>query len=77
MLKVTCAIIIHQNKILVAQRNPNSDHPLMWEFPGGKLNPRETIRECVIREIKEELDIEIEVRQSMIAIKQKNQELQL
>ena len=69
MLKVTCAIIIHQNKILVAQRNPNSDHPLKWEFPGGKLNPRETIRECVIREIKEELDIEIEVRQSMIAIK--------
>jgi len=68
MFKVTCAIIIRRNKILVAQRNESSDHPLKWEFPGGKLNPSETIEECIIREIREELDIEIEVRKTMIAV---------
>lgn len=61
MLKVTCAIILHQNKILITQRNATSDHPMKWEFPGGKLKLRETIEECIIREIKEELEIEIVV----------------
>ena len=69
MQKVTCAIIVHQNKILVTQRNPDSDHPLKWEFPGGKLNPGETAEECIFREIKEELDIEIDIRESMVAVK--------
>lgn len=69
MLKVTCAIIIHENKILVAQRNASSEHPLKWEFPGGKLNPDETVEECIIREIREELEIEIEIRESMISVK--------
>jgi len=69
MLKVTCAIIIHQNKILVAQRNASTDHPLKWEFPGGKLNPEETIEECIIREIREELEIEIEILEPIISVK--------
>ncbi len=43
MLKVSCALIIDQNKILVVQRNTGSDHPLKWEFPGGKLNQGEII----------------------------------
>lgn len=65
MLKVTCAIIIHQNKIIVNQCNTSSDHPLKWEFPGGKLKPGETEEECIAREIREELEIEIEIRKSM------------
>jgi len=69
MLKVTCAIITHQNKILVTQRKSSSDHPLKWEFPGGKLKPDETIEECVIREIREELDIGIEIIDTLIAVK--------
>lgn len=69
MLKVTCAIIIHKGKILVAQRNARSEHPLKWEFPGGKLNPDETVEECIIREIREELEIEIEIRESMVSVK--------
>ena len=36
-----------------------TDHPLKWEFPGGKLDENETEEECIIREIKEELSIDI------------------
>ena len=68
MLKVTCAIIIQQNKILVTQRNASSDHPLKWEFPGGKLQPGETEEECIAREINEELEIDIEIRKPMISL---------
>jgi 8-oxo-dGTP diphosphatase len=68
MLKVTCAIVTERNKILVTQRNSSSDHPLKWEFPGGKLKTDETVEECIIREIREELDIEIEIRQSMVSV---------
>lgn len=61
MINVTCAIIIKDNKILVAQRSEKMKMSLKWEFPGGKLEPGETDIECIIREIKEELNIEIVV----------------
>lgn len=60
MLDVTCAIIRNEeNDILVVQRGEKTDHPFKWEFPGGKLIPGETDEECIIREINEELSIEI------------------
>jgi 8-oxo-dGTP diphosphatase len=59
---VVCAIIVHDNKILAVQRGPNMSLPLKWEFPGGKLEPNETEHDCIKREIKEELNIEIEVK---------------
>ncbi|HZY24320.1 MAG TPA: NUDIX domain-containing protein, partial [Bacteroidales bacterium] len=60
MLNVTCAVIRNEdNKILVVQRGEDSDHPFKWEFPGGKLDPEETEEECIIREIDEELSMEI------------------
>ena len=68
MLKVTCAIIIRQNKILVTQRNENSDHPYQWEFPGGKMNQNETETDCITREINEELGIEIRILDLMIPV---------
>lgn len=61
MINVTCAIIYIENKILVAQRSEKMKLPLKWEFPGGKLENRENEVDCIKREIKEELNIEIEV----------------
>ena len=61
MINVTCAIIYIENKILVAQRSDKMKLPLKWEFPGGKLEKREDEVDCIKREIKEELNIEIEV----------------
>jgi 8-oxo-dGTP diphosphatase len=59
MINVTCAIIIKDNKIVVTQRSEKMKMPLKWEFPGGKLESGETVVECIKREIKEELNIEI------------------
>ncbi len=60
MIRVTCAIIRNEeNEVLVVQRGENTDHPLKWEFPGGKIDADETEEESVIREIKEELSIDI------------------
>lgn len=61
MLYVTCAIIKVENKILVTQRSEKMKLPLKWEFPGGKLEKNETEIDCIKREIKEEININIEV----------------
>lgn len=60
-IKVTCAIINYKGKILVAQRGKNMSLPLKWEFPGGKVEPNESEIDCITREIREELNIEIEI----------------
>jgi 8-oxo-dGTP diphosphatase len=60
MISVTCAVIRNEeNEVLIVQRGEFTDHPLKWEFPGGKLNRGESEEECVIREVNEELSIEI------------------
>lgn len=60
MIRVTCAIIRNEdNEILVVQRGENTDHPFKWEFPGGKLRDGETDEECIIREIGEELSMDV------------------
>lgn len=61
MLHVTCAIIEHQGKVLICQRSASMKLPLKWEFPGGKIEGEESKEECLKREIKEELGLEIEV----------------
>jgi mutator protein MutT len=59
-LPVTAAVIEKDGKILIARRKTFfPGHP--WEFPGGKLEDGETLEECLKREIREELGIEIAV----------------
>ena len=58
---VTCAIVIVNGKILATQRSENMKLPLKWEFPGGKIEPNETAEACICRELREELNIEIEI----------------
>ena len=59
--RVTCAIIFLQNKILAVQRGKRMSMPMKWEFPGGKIEQGEAEIDCIKREIREELNIEIEV----------------
>ena len=61
MIHVTCAIIEREGLVLAAQRSEAMRHPLQWEFPGGKLEPGESLEECIVREIREELDLEVRV----------------
>jgi 8-oxo-dGTP diphosphatase len=66
MIQVSCAIIINPfDQVLVTQRSPLMPLPLKWEFPGGKIEENETAEQCLIREIKEELHIEIEITGSL------------
>ncbi|MBL85584.1 MAG: DNA mismatch repair protein MutT [Winogradskyella sp.] len=58
---VTCAIILRDDKVYAFQRSKNMKLPLKWEFAGGKLESNETEIDCIKREIKEELNIEIQI----------------
>jgi 8-oxo-dGTP diphosphatase len=58
---VTAALIIEQGKLLVTQRMKDSSRGLLWEFPGGKVEEGEDPRGALRRELKEELDVEVEV----------------
>lgn len=60
-IKVVAAIIIHDNQIFATQRG-YGEFKDGWEFPGGKIEEGETPQEALAREIKEELDTEIEVK---------------
>ncbi|MCC9135375.1 (deoxy)nucleoside triphosphate pyrophosphohydrolase [Pontibacter silvestris] len=61
MLKVTCAIIEKNQQVLITQRGPHKSQALLWEFPGGKIEPSETETDCLIREIEEELNLQVEL----------------
>ncbi|MFH6998190.1 (deoxy)nucleoside triphosphate pyrophosphohydrolase [Flavobacterium sp. FlaQc-57] len=65
IINVTCAIILKDEKILVAQRSEKMKLPLKWEFPGGKLEFNESEIDCIKREIKEEININVEVLQKL------------
>lgn len=58
---VVAGIIQKENKYLIAQRKKNLNGGGFWEFPGGKVEPGETHPQALIRELKEELDIEVEL----------------
>lgn len=61
MKKVTAAILIKDGQVLIAKRKAIDRLTGKWEFPGGKIEPGETPEECLKREIKEELLIDISV----------------
>jgi 8-oxo-dGTP diphosphatase len=65
MLQVTCAIIEHNNKVLICQRSATMKLPMKWEFPGGKIEHGESKEDCLQREIKEELGMIITIDRAL------------
>lgn len=61
LVKVTAALVKHNNKILIAQRRSTGRFANKWELPGGKIDPGETPEECLQRELREELGIETRI----------------
>jgi 8-oxo-dGTP diphosphatase len=60
MIDVTCAIIHNlSNEVLLVQRGEKGDHPLKWEFPGGKVDRGESREDSILRELREELNMEV------------------
>jgi 8-oxo-dGTP diphosphatase len=61
IVKVTAAILVKDNKIIIAKRGSNDRLANKWEFPGGKIEINETPEQCLKREMKEEFDIDVSV----------------
>ncbi len=55
MIKVVAALIQSDGKLLVCQRRRGTSFAMMWEFPGGKMKPGETLEQALVRELEEEL----------------------
>jgi len=60
-IDVSAALIFRDGKLLITQRHANSHLGGLWEFPGGKREAGETFEQCLVREIREELGVEISV----------------
>ena len=61
LVEVSAALIFRAGKLLITQRHAKSHLGGLWEFPGGKREPGETFEQCLVREIREELGVEISV----------------
>ncbi len=61
MTTVVAAVIEREGRVLAGQRKPGGNHPLKWEFPGGKVEPGESPEDALIRELTEELGIQARI----------------
>ena len=66
--EVVAAVIRKDDKIFCCQRGPKGECAFKWEFPGGKIEPGETKEEALVREIKEELNCNINIEQFITTI---------
>ncbi len=69
IVEVVAALIWNGEKFMICQRPANKKRGLLWEFVGGKVEKGESKEQALIRECKEELDIEIEVDSEFISTK--------
>jgi 8-oxo-dGTP diphosphatase len=68
--KIGVGIVLNdQGKVLIDRRLAKSEMGGLWEFPGGKIEPHETIEDCIKRELQEELGIEVSVGKPLTTIK--------
>ena len=63
MIRVAAGILFQEGRILACQRRGPGPFALKWEFPGGKIRPGETPRAALVRELEEELGIQVEAEE--------------
>jgi len=68
LIEVSAALIFRADQLLITQRHAAAHLGGLWEFPGGKREAGETFEQCLIREIREELGVEISVGELFEAI---------
>jgi len=76
-LKVSAALIRKRKEFIICQRKEKDRFALLWEFPGGKCRKNESFKECIEREIKEELGIEIKVEKLLGIFKDEDKNLKI
>jgi 8-oxo-dGTP diphosphatase len=64
-LRVAAAVVWREGRILMTRRPPGGPLGLRWEFPGGKLEPGESVAEALVRELREELGVEAEAHETL------------
>jgi 8-oxo-dGTP diphosphatase len=69
-VRVVAAVIEREGKYLITQRMPHAVMPLLWEFPGGKVELGETDAVALARELAEEMAIAVHVRDELMAVVQ-------
>lgn len=74
---VTAGLIQDHHKILIAQRRFDDTFGGLWELPGGKQEAGETLEQCLIREIYEELNFKIQVDKKLMSIKHRYAHLEI
>jgi 8-oxo-dGTP diphosphatase len=67
-IRVVAAQIERDGKYLITQRKPTSSLPLLWEFPGGRVEDGETDEDALRRELQEDMRIEAEVLAHSVAV---------
>jgi len=61
VIRVVAAVIEHDGRYLITQRNANAVLPMLWEFPGGRVEPGENETHALLREVKGRIGVEVEV----------------
>ena len=59
VIRVVAAVIEHDGRYLITQRNANAVLPLLWEFPGGRVEPDESETHALLREVKGRIGVEV------------------
>tara|TARA_B100001123_G_C15235623_1_gene997031 strand:+ start:991 stop:1368 length:378 start_codon:yes stop_codon:yes gene_type:complete len=76
-INVVAAIIKKDNKYLIVQRNRNKYLGMKWEFPGGKVHENEIFQKALSREIKEELNISINIHNKIAEEKYQDERINI
>lgn len=67
-IEVAAGLIFRDGRLLITQRRPGDHLEGLWEFPGGKREPGETFENCLQRELREELGIEVDVGETLASV---------
>jgi len=67
-IRVVAAMIERDGRYLITQRRPTATLPLLWEFPGGRVEPGETDEAALARELAEEMDILVDVHDCAVHV---------
>jgi mutator protein MutT len=67
-IDVAIAVVVESGKILICQRKSEDSFGGYWEFPGGKTEEGESVENCLIRELREELDLVVEPIEALTKI---------
>ena len=69
VIEVAAGLVFRHGRLLITQRPAGGHLAGLWEFPGGKREPAETFEACLLRELQEELGIEVAVREEIEAVR--------